>query len=267
MMFVAQDVVRVAKMRCKIVGDATHSFNSFVPIDKAHRNGLCFCVGSDEKSVDRIVQSRAEVIICHEDITIPDLDKTLIKVENPRLAFIRFLNSVHEYKARIDPSASINDCVSIGKNVTIKPGCVIGYEGFSFEKNENGGCEHFPHLGGVIIEDDVFIGANACIDRGTLTDTVIGKGTQIGNLVHIGHNVITGENSVICAAASVHGGAHIEEGAWIAPGARIRDTKKVGARALVGMGAVVVKDVEGEDIVMGVPARSKKHRNGVGDQP
>ena len=262
MMYTVRDIVKSINMEYEIIGHEGRAINSFVPIDNAHRNGLSFCVGTDKKSIDRIIRSRSKIVICHKDITIPKFDKTLIKVENPRLAFIRFLNSVHKYKAKIHPSAIINDNVSIGKNVTIKPLCTIGFEGFSFEKNEKRELEHFPHLGGVVIEDNVSIGAGACIDRGTLSDTIIGEGTQINNLVHIGHNVITGKYSVIGAGALILGGVHIEDRAWIAPGAIIRDNTKVGRDATVGMGAVTTKNVEDEDVVIDVPARSK-YKNGI----
>lgn len=261
-MYSVNDIVKSIGMGYEIIGRTSPErvFNSFVPIDNAHKKGLSFCVGIDKKSVDRIMESRAKVIICHKIVSIPHLNKTLIKVKRPRLAFIRFLNSIHEYKSQIHPLSNINDCVSIGKNVDIKPRCCIGYEGFSFEKNEEQELEHFPHLGGVILEDNVRIGAGVCIDRGTLSDTIIGEGTQINNLVHIGHNVITGKYSVIGAGALILGGVRIEDGAWIAPGAIIRDGTKVGRDAIVGMGAVTTKNVADEDTVIGIPARSMKER-------
>ena len=76
---------------------------------------------------------------------------------------------------------------------------------------------HFPHIGGVLIEDDVYIGANACIDRGSLGDTIIGKGSKIDNLVHIAHNVNIGENVMIIANSMIAGSVNVGKNSWIAP--------------------------------------------------
>ena len=101
------------------------------------------------------------------------------------------------------------------------------------------------------------IGANSCIDKGALSDTIIGEGTKIDNLVHIGHNAIIGKHCVITAMAMVPR-CEIGEGAWIAPHACMLQGVKIGRQALIGMGAVVTKNVDEHDIVAGVPAKSIK---------
>lgn len=159
---------------------------------------------------------------------------------------------------KIDSGTHIYDNVRIGHNVSIKSGCVIGSDGYSYEKKEDGTLEKFPHLKSVIIEDDVDIGANTCIDRGSLSETIIGQGTKIDNLVHIAHNVEIGKNCLIIALSCIAGSVKIGDGAWIAPQACIRNGITIGEGATVGMGAVVTKDVEPYDIVIGVPARSMK---------
>ncbi len=223
-------------------------------------------------------------------------DKTLVAVNNPRLWFMRCMNAffpqkleagIHSTAAigkncqiekdvyigpyvaigdnvtigsgtRVYSGVHIHDQVRIGKNVILKSGCVIGSDGFGFEKNDEGILERFPHIGGVIIENNVEVGSNTCVDRGTLSDTTIGEGTKIDNLVHVAHNVIIGKHCVIVALALIGGGAKIGDGAWIAPTACIRDGITIGKKALVGMGAVVTKNVDDGDIVIGVPARSIK---------
>jgi UDP-3-O-[3-hydroxymyristoyl] glucosamine N-acyltransferase len=223
-------------------------------------------------------------------------NKTLIAVKNPRLCFIRAINiffpktkttGIHPTaiigeKCRISknvyigPYVTICDGVSIGsgtriyagvhicsptrigKNVVLKSGCIIGGDGFGYERNEEGIFEKFPHLGGVVIEDDVEIGANTCVDRGTLSDTTIGKGTKIDNLVHIAHNVKIGKNCAVIALAMVGGGTQIDDGVWVAPTACLRNGIVIGKDALVGMGAVVTKNVERGETVIGVPAKPIK---------
>jgi UDP-3-O-[3-hydroxymyristoyl] glucosamine N-acyltransferase len=159
---------------------------------------------------------------------------------------------------RIYDGVHIHDRVRIGNNVVLKSGCTIGGDGFGYERNEEGALEKFPHNGGVIIEDDVEIGSNTCVDRGTLANTMIGKGTKIDNLVHVAHNVVIGEHCVIVALAMIGGGTKICDGAWVAPTACVRDGIVIGKQSLVGMGAVVTKSVDDRDVVVGVPAKSIK---------
>ena len=104
------------------------------------------------------------------------------------------------------------------------------------------------------------IGANTCIDRGTLSDTIIGEGTKIDNLVHIAHNVVIGKNCTIVCLSCIAGSVHIGDDVHVYIGAIIRDGRRVGKGAIVGMGAVVTKDVEENDIVVGVPAKSIKNK-------
>jgi len=220
-------------------------------------------------------------------------DKTLILVANPRLAFIEVMQkyfqeeklefSIHptaiiDKDAKIPPNVyigahscigkcdigentvihanvSIYDRVKIGRNVTIYDGTVIGKEGFGYEKNSRGKRVRFPHIGGVVIEDDVEIGANVSIDRGTLGNTIIGQGTKINNLCHIAHNVVIGRNCVITAGSCFGGSSRIGDGSWLAPGAIVRDGIKIGSNVTIGMGSVVTKDIDDNCVAYGVPAR------------
>lgn len=154
----------------------------------------------------------------------------------------------------IHPNVVINDNVTIGKNVTISPGCIIGYDGFGYNRDEIGHLEKFPHYGGVIIEDDVEIGSNVSIDRGTLGNTIIKKGAKIDNFCHIAHNVVIGRHSLIIAHAMIGGSTKIGDFAWIAPNAALMEGIKIGDKSLVGLGAVVTKDVPDNTIVVGNPA-------------
>ncbi len=110
----------------------------------------------------------------------------------------------------------------------------------------------------MIIGDNVEIGANTCIDRGTLSNTVIGNYVKIDNLCHIAHNVQIGENSTIIALSMIAGSVKIGKNCWIAPCAAIKEKLVVNDGSLVGLGAVVIRDVVSGDVVAGVPARSIK---------
>lgn len=219
--------------------------------------------------------------------------QTFMVVNSPRLTFLRLVQTLFSEPlprgihatAVIDPRAKIHpdtfigpytsigcceisqgtviyghvhiyDNVQIGKNVIIYAGSVIGGDGFGYERNESGKLEKFPHVGGVLIENDVEIGSNTCIDRGTLGNTIIREGAKIDNLVHIAHNVVVGRHSVIIAHAMIGGGTKIGDFAWVAPSSSVRDGLVIGERTIVGLGAVVVKDIPPNLTVMGVPARS-----------
>ncbi len=145
--------------------------------------------------------------------------------------------------------------VSIGSRVTVHAGAVLGVDGFGYERDAEGALRKFPHIGRLVIEDDVEIGAATCVARGALDETRIRTGSRVDNLVHIGHNADVGPNAAVIAHAMIGGSARIGPQAWIAPSAVIRDQIEIGSGATVGLGAVVTKDVSDDLVVLGVPAR------------
>jgi UDP-3-O-[3-hydroxymyristoyl] glucosamine N-acyltransferase len=154
------------------------------------------------------------------------------------------------------PFAYIGPRVTIGANCFIGPGACIGQPGFGYEKDDSRDEQLYRrHKMGVIIGDDVHIGANTCIDQGRHRPTRIGRGTKIDNLVHIAHNVEIGEDCLIIALSMLAGSVKIGDRVQVSPCAAVRDWRSVGDDALVGLGAVVVKDVEAGATVKGVPAR------------
>lgn len=155
----------------------------------------------------------------------------------------------------IEPNVYIHSHSVIGNNVHIKANTVIGGNGFGYVKTADGSYEHVPHFGRVRIEDNVHIGSNTCIDRGSLSDTIIKKGVKIDNLVHIAHNVELGENTLVIACSMVAGSVKIGENAWIAPAASIKNGLSIGSNAIVGLGSVVLKPVADGVTVAGVPAK------------
>jgi UDP-3-O-[3-hydroxymyristoyl] glucosamine N-acyltransferase len=214
-----------------------------------------------------------------------------VYVDNPRLAFARVGQALFKKRlppgihpsAVVDPGASIHptahigagafvgratigegsvvwpravvlDDVTIGRNVVVRSGAVLGTDGFGYEQNEAGAWEHLPHTGGVVIEDDVEIGANVTVAKGTMGNTVLRRGAKLDNLVHVAHNVDVGPDTLVIATAHLSGGAKIGARTWIAPGAAITDNIKVGDDVFVGLGSVVMKDVPDGAKVMGQPA-------------
>jgi UDP-3-O-[3-hydroxymyristoyl] glucosamine N-acyltransferase len=148
----------------------------------------------------------------------------------------------------------------IGSNCTIHAGTVIGGDGFGYERDEDGEWIKFQHIGHVVIEDEVEIGANTCIDRGALGATLIKRGAKIDNLCHIAHNVTVGERAFVIALTMVGGSTAIDDDAWIAPGAVLRNGIEIGSSAMVGLGALVLEDVPAGEVVAGVPAKAIKRR-------
>lgn len=165
-------------------------------------------------------------------------------------------NSVISQNTRLYPRVVIRENVKIGKNCIIHSGTVIGSDGFGYV---NDSLIHFkiPQIGGVVVEDNVEIGANVCIDRATIDNTLIGEGTKIDNLVHIAHNVKIGKNCLILACAAVAGSTVIEDNCIIGGQAGLSDHIKIGKGAIVMSKSGVISSVKSGDIVFGYPARNR----------
>ena len=162
---------------------------------------------------------------------------------------------------RIGAHVSISHAV-IGSRVFLFPGVRIGQEGFGFATVMTpSGPSHVtvPQLGLVVIEDDVEIGANTCIDRGSAHDTVIGAGTRIDNLVQIGHNVRIGRACVIVAHAGISGSALLEDFVVIAGQVGIAGHMRIGRGARVGAQAGVITDIPAGEEWVGSPAEKAKN--------
>lgn len=156
----------------------------------------------------------------------------------------------------ISPNVTIHDNVQIGANCIIGAGSVIGGEGFGYVRETSSGeMIKFPHLGGVIIGDNVEIGSNVCIDRGGLGDTLIHSGVKIDNLVHLAHNVTIGKNTAIIAHSMIAGSVNIGKRNWVAPCSSIIDQVKIGDDVTIGMSSFVRKSIPDGEVWVGSPAR------------
>jgi len=151
------------------------------------------------------------------------------------------------------PNVSIREGVSLGCRVIIHSGTVIGSDGFGFVTD--GGRHHkIPQVGGVIIEDDVEIGANCTIDRATLGSTVIKKGTKLDNLVHIAHNVTIGEHCLLAGQSGVAGSTTIGNYVVVGGKTAISDHLTIGDRVMIAGGSGVAQNIPSGQVVAGYPA-------------
>lgn len=169
-------------------------------------------------------------------------------------------NVVVGARTTIGAHAVLSDGVLIGEDCTIKPGAVIGEDGYGFERDERGIPIRLMHFGGAVIHNRVEIGSFTTVCQGTLTPTIIADDAKIDDHVHIAHNVHVGRGVMVVAGAIVCGSVVLEDCCYVGPNASIRDGLRVGARSFVGIGAVVVKDVLPDVTVAGCPAKEMEPR-------
>ena len=143
----------------------------------------------------------------------------------------------------------------IGNNVKILDNCVIGKHGFGFFpiKKKN---LRYPHIGAVLIEDNCEIGCGATIDRGSMSNTIIGKNTYLDNQIHIAHNVKIGENSIIAGQVGIAGSSIIGNNVKIGGQAGVSGHLKIGNNVEIGGGSGVIRDIPDDTKVMGYPAKN-----------
>lgn len=264
--------------------------DNLAEIERVNDTTLDWIKPSNPNKQQIVENSRARVLLVDPTI-LPIEGKTLIVVKNPKVALAEIGNhffvekivaSIHQ-TAIIHPEAQIGsnchigpycvigkaiigdncliDCnvriyddVVMGHDCVVKAGAILGGAGFGFERDEDGNKFRFPQIGQLIIGNHVEIGSATCIDKGALSDTVIGDYTKINNLCHIAHNNRIGKNVTITGCVNISGSNVIEDNVWIAPNASVKGWIHIGERATVGMAAVVVKDIPAHETWIGNPA-------------
>ena len=172
-------------------------------------------------------------------------------------------NSIIESNVSIGENCLIGSHITIknsliSNNVHIQDGAKVGVKGFGFIPNKNKNIRT-PHIGKVLLEEGVEIGANSTIDRGSLSDTIIGKNTFLDNQVHVAHNVKIGKNCMIAGQVGFAGSTTIGDNVIIGGQAGISGHLKIGNNVKIGGGSGVVNDVPDNHQVMGYPAVSLKN--------
>ena len=152
------------------------------------------------------------------------------------------------------PGVKIYEGCVVGANCILHAGAVIGADGFGFMPNAEGGFDKIPQLGNVIIEDNVEIGANTCIDRAKTDSTIIRRGVKLDNLIQIGHNVQIGENTVSSAQTGIAGTSKVGSNCFLAGQVGIADHVTIGNNVKVGSKSGLDKDVPDNEIRFGYPA-------------
>ncbi|AOZ90826.1 UDP-3-O-(3-hydroxymyristoyl)glucosamine N-acyltransferase [Paenibacillus crassostreae] len=298
------------KLNGFLVGDEDVVIHSIASLLNAKIGQIAFIT---EKNMGQLATCKASALIVPEntrEYSIP-----VIKVKNPRLAFIHLIMTFQDDRksngiissstidlslksgscTQVDDGAVVKEGVSIGnnstigsnsfigENVTIGKNCsiypnvtilkdtligdnviiqscsVIGSDGFGYEWD---GEKHlkFPHIGNVVIGDDVEIGANTTIERGTIDSTIIKKGTKIGNMVVIGHNVQIGEHCIVVSTCAIAGSSKIGNYVVLAGGCTISNHVSIGDHSVVLAKSGVAKDLPEKSFVSGIFARPHKEQ-------
>lgn len=267
-------------------------------LDKFEDKAFLYIDDSDIVPEERLNEHRDVLVLTSEKMDIESDDISFIVVDEPRVKFIDVINEFFiEYDAvkiaetaRVDENASIGNGVSIGENVIIGPKVIIGDNtrilnnvvitgrveigekcfikhnstigstGYDFETDKKGRLVHFPHVGKIMIANNVWIGANSCIESPAIDKTVIKDNVKIDDLVQIGANSIIAEGTMITAGVIISRAAEIGKNCLIAPNASVRDSVKIGDNVTLGIGAVAVKDLENSCTYVGNPAGLLKQK-------
>jgi len=155
---------------------------------------------------------------------------------------------------RLDEHSVVYGGVRLGARVIVGAGAVIGRAGFGFAHGPDAAARRIPQLGGVVIEDDVEIGALCTVDAGTLGPTVVGQGSKLDAHVHVGHNVRVGARCFMAAQVGLAGSVEIEDDVWLGGQAGVADHVRVGRGARVAAKSGVISDIAPGAVVAGFPA-------------
>ena len=274
----------------RVEGDEQAQINTFAKIEEGRKGAISFL--SNPKYTPYIYETQSSVVLINEDVELTQpVSCTLIRVKNAYESvakLLQFYASMMPKKTGIDPLAfvsksaqigenvyiapfafigenvkigdgsrifphvTIYDGCQIGKNVTIHAGSVIGADGFGFAPTASG-YDKIPQIGIVVIEDDVEIGANTCVDRSTMGQTVIHKGVKLDNLVQIAHNCEVGANTVMSAQVGLAGSTKVGEWCMFGGQVGLAGHLTVGDHVNLGGQSGVTGNVKANQTLIGSP--------------
>jgi UDP-3-O-[3-hydroxymyristoyl] glucosamine N-acyltransferase len=273
-------------------GDADLNVEGFCSLSNLKKNSITWIKDFNKYNIDEIDENLRLLIVTNEKYS-GDKNYNVISHSSPKSVFFSILNKffLKQSKSEIAPDSTVltdrvgenvsigHNCfvgadvkigkgtvikhnvviespAEIGENCVIESGTVIGSAGYGYYKDAANRQRKVPDFGGVRIGNRVEIGANSCVDRGTLGDTTIGDDVKIDNLCHIGHNVQIAENCCVVASSMIAGSSVLEKEVYIAPGVLILNQITIGEHSFVGIGSVAIKNVEKNKAVFGIPARA-----------
>ena len=265
----------------QVAGDKEAKVHTVSSIEEGEPGALTYL--TNPKYEKHLYKTRASIVLVNKDFTPSEpVTATLIKVEDTGAAVLKLLQMYQAAKPRkqarigadcqIYPQVYIGDGVTVGDGTILYPGvkiyegcvigsrcilhagAVIGADGFGFIPNAAGGFDKIPQLGNVVVEDDVEIGANTCIDRAKTDSTIIRRGVKLDNLIQIGHNVQIGENTVSSAQTGIAGTSKVGHNCFLAGQVGIADHVTIGDRVCIGSKSGLDKDVPDGEVRFGYPA-------------
>lgn len=284
------------KLSLVIQGDVATPINGVTTLDSPKINRAIFLDHFDEKHVIALRKAPEKMLVIAPEEYTGEIKQTHMVTSSPRPAFAAVIetlfpevgsvaktllhpsaeidktaiigvNTVIGAGVKIGPRTKIHSSVIVGANVTIgadciiKSGTIIGQAGFGIHYDEQGTPQTMPHVGGVIIENRVLIGALNTVVAGTIHPTVLENDVKCDDHVHIAHNCHIGMGTLLTACAELSGSVTVGPKSWIGPNASIRDGLVLGAQSFVGIGSVVVRNVEDNTTVLGNPARKIRKKS------
>ena len=293
MEFTAKQIAEMVGGR--VEGDPEVKVSAFAKIEEGKQGALSFL--SNPKYAHYLYQTQSSVVLVNDDLqTERAVQATLIRVKNAYEAVAHLLQLYEQMKPRktgvspmafveptaqigkdvyIGPFSYIGDGVSIGDGTRIMPnvtiyegcrvgrrcllhaGCVIGADGFGFAPGEQG-YDKIPQIGIVVIEDDVEIGANTCVDRSTMGATVIHRGVKLDNLVQVAHNCEVGQNTVMSAQVGLAGSTKVGEWCMLGGQVGLAGHITIGNRVHIGAQSGVIGNVADGQTILGTPPMEPK---------
>ena len=289
MEFTAKQIAELIEGR--IEGDENAKVSSFAKIEEGREGAISFL--SNPKYTHFLYDTKSSVVLINEDVVLEKpVAPTLIRVKNAYESVARLLQIYDSMKpkktgvdalafvspsatigkdvyigpfcyigdgvvigdgTRIFPNVTIYDGTRIGQHVTIHAGAVIGADGFGFAPNQEG-YEKIPQIGIVIIEDDVEIGANSCVDRAMMGSTVVHRNVKIDNLVQIAHNVEVGESTFLCAQVGIAGSSKVGKHCILTGQVGVAGHIEIADNCIFGAQAGVAGSVRKPGMYQGTPA-------------